>query len=259
MSRCYGTQGPRLRAGPFQVAETSHPGGLVLPRHSHASACLHFVLSGVYQETTTRGTQAHCAASLLYKPVGELHSNRFPEQGARTLRIEWSEQETRPLGLRTHHLRKDSLGDLARRILAEYRAPDPFTPLAVEGLCLELLTGLARTNTGKPNAAEEDLVRRVTAELEQRFAEPLELGELATKYGAHRSHLSRAFRAHHRCTMGEYLRRLRIESVKRRLRSDRSIAEIAVHSGFADQSHLTRVFRRMVGMTPGAYRRITKG
>ena len=60
--------------------------------------------------------------------------------------------------------------------------------------------------------------------------------------------------------LGEWVRRLRLEDALGRLtRSDASIADVAAASGFADQSHLTRVMRRRLGVTPAEYRRLARG
>jgi transcriptional regulator GlxA family with amidase domain len=64
-----------------------------------------------------------------------------------------------------------------------------------------------------------------------------------------------AFRRVFRATVGEYVRRLRVDAAQRMLtNSDISLAQIALETGFADQSHLTRVFRRATGLTPKLYR-----
>jgi AraC-like DNA-binding protein len=54
----------------------------------------------------------------------------------------------------------------------------------------------------------------------------------------------------------EYLRRVRIERSKRiRQTHDATIAEVAVRLGFSDQSHFTRTFGRLVGVSPGSFAR----
>jgi AraC-like DNA-binding protein len=79
---------------------------------------------------------------------------------------------------------------------------------------------------------------------------------LAREVGVHPVALARAFRARFGSTPGAYLRQLRLAwSVSELTDGTRSIAEIAVEAGFADQSHFTRVFRRACGETPGAFRR----
>jgi AraC family transcriptional regulator len=72
--------------------------------------------------------------------------------------------------------------------------------------------------------------------------------------------LARAFRRSFGCTVGEYLRRLRIERATEQLAGgDTPLAEIALAAGFADQSHFSNVFRRRTGMSPSAFRRAARG
>ena len=58
---------------------------------------------------------------------------------------------------------------------------------------------------------------------------------------------------------GQYLMKIRVDAAARLLQhSDEAISDIALHVGFFDQSRLSRVFRRVTGMTPGQYRRIIR-
>ena len=92
-----------------------------------------------------------------------------------------------------------------------------------------------------------------------RFREPLRLADVAREADVHPGHLARAFRQHFRMTLGSYVRTLRLEWVTTELlRSDESLASIALAAGFADQSHLTRAFKLYCGLTPQVYRR-TRG
>jgi len=70
-------------------------------------------------------------------------------------------------------------------------------------------------------------------------------------------HLSRIFRRCNGEGIGEYVHRLRIRSACEQMLTPRkSLAEISLETGFADQSHFTRVFRRITGMSPGAFRKL---
>jgi AraC family transcriptional regulator len=68
--------------------------------------------------------------------------------------------------------------------------------------------------------------------------------------------LARGFRKAYGCSVGAYLRWLRIVHAARRLaESDEPLAEIALEAGFADQSHFSNVFRRETGLSPSVFRR----
>jgi AraC family transcriptional regulator len=72
----------------------------------------------------------------------------------------------------------------------------------------------------------------------------------------HPVHLARAFRRTERLTPGEYLQRLRVRAACRKLReAEYPLAAIAMECGFADQSHLTRIFRKFTKTTPEQFRR----
>jgi AraC-like DNA-binding protein len=70
------------------------------------------------------------------------------------------------------------------------------------------------------------------------------------------AHLCRAFRRFRRRTIGDYVTGLRVQFVCRKLaETHEPLSDIAAQSGFTDQSHMTRVFKRITGVTPGSYRR----
>jgi AraC-like DNA-binding protein len=97
-------------------------------------------------------------------------------------------------------------------------------------------------------------VRKVAEILEDRLAEQITLAELAYECCYSPFHLLRMFRASTGVAPHQYLVAVRVERAKPMLRKGKPIAEVAADLGFADQAHLTRHFKRLVGVTPGAYR-----
>jgi AraC family transcriptional regulator len=96
--------------------------------------------------------------------------------------------------------------------------------------------------------------------IRERFSEGLTLDDISAAAGVHPVHISRAFRRHHRCTVGDYVRRLRVEYASRHmLTSKETLLEIATAAGFSDQSHFSRVFKRQMGMTPTQYQKTHRG
>jgi AraC family transcriptional regulator len=91
--------------------------------------------------------------------------------------------------------------------------------------------------------------------LHERLQENVGLGDIAEIVGVHPAHLARTFRRCYGCTVGDYVRSLRLERARQELRvSDRPLAEIALALGYADQSHFATSFKQQTGMTPGTFR-----
>ncbi len=88
------------------------------------------------------------------------------------------------------------------------------------------------------------------AELEARFAEPLQIGDLADNAGMSYRTYTHSFRRYKGMTVRQYLTHLRIEFAKRRMVESGDILGSALESGFGDLGHFYRVFKRQVGCTP---------
>lgn len=253
----YGSEG-------LSVVETRFADDLIIPEHEHVNAFFCFVLAG--RGTRSWATRAGDDApmSLTFFPAGLPHANCWHGAGGRVLHLEFASAWLEKLGSRTGVLHRP--GDFARgaplslmrRLAVEIAHQDGATPLAVEGLVLELVAACARCEsgaTGPRASSSRRWLARAEALLRERFQAPLSLDYIASEVHVSADHLAREFRKRLGCTVGEYVRDLRLEFAAGKLvHSDEPLAQIAEAAGFADQSHFTRVFRRKLGVTPGAYR-----
>src|SRR5205823_2935217 len=98
--------------------------------------------------------------------------------------------------------------------------------------------------------AEADLAARVRIMLDESPVDDLGADDLAVAVGSSRFALYRAFKATYGLAPSEYQRLLRLRAARRMLAAGDSVADAAAGSGFADQAHLTRWFRRCYGITP---------
>jgi AraC-like DNA-binding protein len=103
--------------------------------------------------------------------------------------------------------------------------------------------------------AEHAAVRRAVAMLRERWNETVELEELSRSAGLSKFELVRRFREQIGLPPHAFQLTLRIAAARRLLSAGRPAVEVAFSCGFADQPHLTRVFKRAVGVTPGQYAR----
>lgn len=104
-------------------------------------------------------------------------------------------------------------------------------------------------------AARRDpvLARRLRELLDERVVEGLSLEEAAELVQAHPAHLVRAFSGAYGIAPHQYLNSRRVDRARRLLLAGRPPTEVAAATGFFDQSHLTRHFKKLVGVTPGRY------
>jgi AraC family transcriptional regulator len=230
--------------------------------HSHEHAFCYFVLEGSCTQICGRHRRTCVASNLVFHPAGEAHSDFWHGSGGRCLHVEfdaWWMERVREFSLaldRPFEFRGGMPVWLATRLYREVRAPDDTSPLAVEGLALELVAHAARESIADGSPRPPNWLRRVKELIQSRFREHLTLEELAREAGVHPVHLVTVFRRHLCCTPFDFLRRTRIAFAARKLIDTKmTLAEIALDAGFAHQSHFCRVFKSVTGTTPAAYRR----
>jgi AraC family transcriptional regulator len=247
----------------FRLTETAYPPRLRLPRHAHERPYFCLILEGVYDEVYGRKGRVCRRSMLVYHPAGEVHSQHFNGVAGRLFRIEvglaWLERmrQTTPVLNDSLEFQGGTLSWLAAKVHREFQLMDEVSPLAIEGLALEIVAAASRRSrsrafTSKPPrwlTQARDLIHARARE------ERLTLSDIARSASVHPVHLAREFRRHFHCTVGEYVRRLRIELACREIvNSDAPLVEIATAAGFYDQSHFSRTFKRLTGLTPAAYR-----
>ncbi|HEX8097435.1 MAG TPA: AraC family transcriptional regulator [Pyrinomonadaceae bacterium] len=253
----------RCEVGGFTLTESVYPAGLSMPRHAHEPASFSLVVGGAYTEVYGKKRTRACASStLVFHPADEAHSVAFHGAETRILNVALSARLADYV--RGHSVILDSPVDfrggtpprLAARLYHEWRSWDDMSALVIEGLALEILAESSRRSAGRLESSAPRWLGRAREILHARFAENLKLKEIADSVEVHPVHLAREFRKHYRSTVGEYVRRLRVEHACRELAAgDASVSSIAAATGFADQSHLTRIFKRHTGMTPAEFRR----
>ncbi|MEL7163317.1 MAG: helix-turn-helix transcriptional regulator, partial [Bacteroidota bacterium] len=143
---------------------------------------------------------------------------------------------------------------LLGKIHLELRRADNFSRLSVELLTLQLCQ-LLNDKLVDASAHQPPWIERLR-ELLHTGGERLSLAELSRELGVHPVHISRSVPRFLGSTLGEYLRKQRVsKALPQLLDEEKTLAQIACNSGFADQSHFTRVFKSFQGVTPAKFRR----
>ena len=201
---------------------------------------------------------------MIYLPSGQTHSDNFQSAGARALHVEIDLARQTRFGEFPALLPDSTDFQGGRMALLFYKLHQEFgatkdraTPLAIEGLVLEIIALSLRKTTEKRTKKESSKnLERVRSFLHAHFAEQNSLASIAESTGMQPAHLARAFRHRYGCTVGEYVRGLRIEFALGELsNSEKPLALIAQTAGFFDQSHFSKTFKLLTGQSPGAFRK----
>lgn len=256
----FGDTVSHLTSPSVRVVESRLQPGATLPVHSHENAYVCVVLAGSFTERFGSRTRDCEPSTLKVHAAAEEHSEHFHSRGAHLLRIEltnrWAGSRAASEDLEPvfHRRGAEGVASLVHRLRQEIQSPDDLSPLVVEALTTEILVAVRRS--GSTCSSVPGWLLRAREIVASAAGEGVTLDQLAGACGVHPNHLAVAYRKHFGFTVGEHLRRERVERATRMLADRRlSLSEIALAAGFADQSHFSRMFRRYVGTTPAEYRK----
>lgn len=253
-----------LRVADFILTESQFEPHSSLPRHAHETSYFCFGLQGVYTERCGNREVVCRPAALTFRTSGQTHEAIVHGADTRVFMLEvsarWIEKlRADSLTLRsTYDFCGGALPQLSARLYREFNKTDTAAKLAIEGLALELLAEGARQRSARIGAPPPWL-KQAREMISEHFSETLRLTQIAAEVGVHPVYLATAFRQKFGVTIGEFVRKLRIEHACAELmKREIPLTAIAMHAGFADQSHFSKVFKLYVGMTPHRYRNMVR-
>jgi AraC family transcriptional regulator len=245
----------------LHLREIRFPAECNVPMHAHPHTLFCIALSGSCVEVYGNRVREYQPFTLEYLPMEHSHSLKMPRMNLRAFNVEippsWLDK------IREYSLivdesictRRGLLGSLFLNLYKEFREMDTASPLAIEGITLEMLAEASRSRKVNVDRQPPPWLKQALDLLQQHFSDHLTITQIATAVGIHPVHLAREFRKFHCCTIGDYIRRLRIEQACHALaHSEFSLSQIALSAGFSDHSHFSRVFKRFMRVTPTEYR-----
>ncbi|NYH54371.1 AraC-like DNA-binding protein [Nocardiopsis arvandica] len=247
---------------------TAHFVTTTFTRHTHPTYTIGVITNGIEEYSHARGRVRVGPGGLAVVGPGEVHTGHAGVPEGWGYRVFYPSSDVvvgiaRELGMRgTPGFTESGIDapEAARVLAAAHVAAERGDRLASSSLARQGLGMLLRSHgserasdpvrrTARP---EVERARRILAE---HLVDPPTLEELASRLGIGPFALSRAFRAVHGLPPHAYLNQLRVDRARSLLASGRRAGEVAVEVGFADQPHLTRHFKRHLGVPPGAYQR----
>jgi AraC family transcriptional regulator len=258
----YGEVLRKRQASGLILSELKHDHGRKLPQHSHELAYFCLLLNGNYWEQFGQRRITYKPLTVMFHPPATSHIDEIGPAGGRffsvEVKTEWMDRLRECLGARDldSSLHEGDLAWLAMRLYREHKQMDACSMLTIEGLVLEMLAMVGRMRDVQEQHGPSWL-SRATDLLHEEFRTNLKVQDIANEIGVHPFHLSRVFRTIHRQTIGEYVQKLRVDYACKQLAlPENDLVTVALAAGFADQSHFTRVFKNLTGITPGAFRDI---
>ena len=268
----------RVLASPWPGVHSVHTeSSRSFARHSHATFGIGVLVHGAHRSASGRGPVEAHAGDLLASHPGEVHDGHPAQPGATRRwhmvqldaevlasiggpeRLHGDVEWTRPV-IRDDRLRAALVSLLHRLDLWNGGQRSDADALACEeSLALACGLMLERHASAAPPAEVRCDLAQVRERIADELLSPPALAELAAMAGLGRYQLLRRFAAVYGMPPHAWLLQQRAERARHRIGAGATLAAAAQASGFADQSHMTQVFTRQFGFTPGAWRRASAG
>ncbi|KGF82652.1 AraC family transcriptional regulator [Massilia sp. JS1662] len=240
----------------------------VFARHSHDQYGVGLMLAGGQTSSSGRGQVEALAGDIITVNPGEVHDGAplggaprawrmlyLPPHLAGAVAADLSEGARRDYTFHQPVAHHAALAACFGRLYAAVTGDA--TDLLREQLLIELLQGLQGEAPRAGATSATAAIARARAMIDDAPAAAPSLADLAAVSGLSRFQLVRQFARATGLTPHAYLIQRRIDAARALLARGAALADAAAASGFADQSHMTRLFIRTYGITPGAYAAIS--
>ncbi len=240
-------------------------------RHAHSTYSIGLIEAGVGGNSYRGTTYLAPPNSVVFMNPEEAHTGYSAEQLPLTYRmlypsvdcIQRIASEVQSSGSPYFADAVVQNGVLARNVLALHAVLEQsHERLEQQSQCVEILSAILLHYAAiRPRSIrlgkEHQAVRLIKEYLHDNFRANISLDQLVEITGLNRSYLIRVFRQAVGMPPYTYLNQIRVEKAKQLLGQGMSVADAALAVGMSDQSHLTRHFKRILGITPGHYRRMS--
>lgn len=242
----------------------------VFPPHTHEGFAIGVIETGAETFDYRHGQHVAPAGSIVLINPGEPHTGQgltakgwayrmlYPEAGLmQQVASQWAARP-RDVPFFPHPVVEDAV--VAQRLLHLHKLLE-HSPVALEREAtfwdtFGLLVARYADDESALRPVKDDVgsVRLAQEYLNAHFGDDISLNQLARAVQCSPFHLLRTFRRTVGLTPHAYLIQIRVQRAKHLLLTNHSITQVALETGFTDQSHFTRRFKQILGITPGQYR-----
>ena len=236
-------------------SKTAYDGQFNASFHSHEHPHLSFILQGGNVEYRKKQTVIRNTNEVMFYHSGELHKTIPTDSQTRNLNLEID-----AAFLQENSISEDRLKQVVQnnrdsslfilKMQSEIHLNDHLTESALHALLFGFITA-----PELKSYKEISWCIKLNQLLNDQWNQQHNLSDLAAQTGVHPVTISKYFASYFGCTLGEYLRKLRVSKSLSLIKNPGySLTEIALLCGFSDQSHFIRVFKHYTGISPKNYR-----
>lgn len=241
------------------VSETEYHSNVFEGWHYHENSHITLILQGGNREQRRNREFESVPGEIVFYASGELHRNLNTKHPSRNINVEIANDFFSHYNLDIAELKTTTSNNANAKfaLLKAYQeclTNDETSQTTIHGLLLNLIATTAGVKTESFNPKWVGLVTDI---LNDRWNENISLDELAKLIGVHPVTISKLFPKYFQCTLGEYIRKIRIDKATILIRNSQlSLTDIGYQCGFFDQSHFIRVFKLTTGFLPNRYKKI---
>ncbi len=238
----------------FHLSISKHAKEDYIPKHYHFNPYISLNLGANYLENDGFSKKVVKSGNIIVRPSFYEHQNEFRHENGICFNIEINPKAPSEI----HRSIQKGEFNLSNYQLFELLAKSTSNFLDNELDCFiaELLLGkVANQNANRIPA----WYFRVLSKVKDDYHTEISLSNIAKSVGLHPNYLARKFKTIHGATLGEFIRQTRLENACLKMFSNTKLTQVALASGFYDQSHFSKAFRTSFSMMPKEFRRHSIG
>jgi AraC family transcriptional regulator len=227
--------------------------------HCHDNLHISFVLQGGSIEKRIGSEYERLPSNIMFYRAGEAHQNIQKIFPSKNINLEIENDFLKKYGISEEAIKRAVTYNadgkfLMLKIYKELSESDSFSVTSINMLFLDLIINFEKINYKREFPSWLKIIYEL---LNDQWNEKLTLSDLARAANINPITISKHFHKYFSCTLGEYMRKLKIEKSMSMINdTTHSLTEIAYACNFADQSHFTRTFKQLTGFLPKQYKKL---
>uniref|UniRef100_UPI00404B5429 helix-turn-helix domain-containing protein n=1 Tax=Flavobacterium sp. TaxID=239 RepID=UPI00404B5429 len=256
-NKYYGVKQKSITTESFNISITRHDKSELIPNHSHNKPYLCLLLSGNYTEKSQKKSIVN-AGTLLYRRSNYEHANEFNTDDNVCLNLELRNSDlfatTNNIQLPSNEFEKQMSISISKLLVSINQESDQDI---LDLKCYETVVDYFEMN--KVNGKLK-WVNDVINCINDNPTQNISLNKLTQEFQLHPNYIIRKFKDVTGYKLSEYLEKTRLEfTIQKIINSEEKTGIVALESGYFDQSHLNRVFKKHLTIAPNQFKKILKG